>query len=79
MDGGWQTFFVFKSLDNNMVCSLGIGIYICKRNKCRTKFMAFKFCRVGSWGTLISNSQYVGRFLFFPKTSIFRRLGALFD
>ena len=38
VDGG-LFFFVFKSLENNMVYSLAIGIYICKRNLCRTKFL----------------------------------------
>ena len=30
--GGWgPTFWFFKSLDNNMVYSLGIDIYICAK------------------------------------------------
>ena len=36
---GWRTFFVFKSLNNNMVYSLGIYILISKRISCRTKFL----------------------------------------
>ena len=31
VDGGWwATFWPFKSHENNMVYTLGIGIYICK-------------------------------------------------
>ena len=47
---GWRTFFVFKSLDNNMVYSLGIGIYAFeyKMNLCITKVLwVLKFGEVG--------------------------------
>ena len=45
---GWWTFFVFKSLDNNMVYSLGIDVYVRKRNPCRTKVLwVLKFGEVG--------------------------------
>ena len=39
--GGWgsPTFLFFKSLDNNMIYSLGIYILISKRISCRTKFL----------------------------------------
>ena len=49
VNGGWgPTFWFFKSLDNNMVYSLGIDIYMCKRNPCRTKVLwVLKFGEVG--------------------------------
>ena len=39
--GWWRfpTFWFFKYLDNNTVYSLGIGVYLCKRNPCRTKVL----------------------------------------
>ena len=37
--GGWRTFFVFKSLDNNMVYTFDIDVYVCKRNRCTTKVL----------------------------------------
>ena len=37
--GGWRTFFIFKSLDNNMVYSLGIDVFLCNRKLCRTKVL----------------------------------------
>ena len=70
MGGGrCPTFLFFKSLDNNMNNSQDLDIYLCKRNLCRKKVLwVLKFGEVGGWGTLISNSQDVGRFLFFrPK------------
>ena len=76
---GWGTFFVFKSLDNNMIYSSCIDIYLCKRNLCRTKVLwVLKFGEVGGWGTLISNSPYVGRFLFFRPKLYFLRGWVLF-
>merc|ERR1712035_98987 len=49
VDGGWwATFWFFKSLDNIMVNSLGIDIYVCKRNPCKTKVLwVLKFGEVG--------------------------------
>ena len=49
--GGWcPTFWFFKSLDNNKVyISLGIDVYVYKRNCCTTKVLwVLKFCEVGS-------------------------------
>ena len=49
---GWRTFFVFKSLDNNMIYSSYITMYIYKRNPCRTKVLwVLKFGEVGDPGT----------------------------
>ena len=48
--GGWvlPTFWFFKSLDNTMVNSLGIYIFVHKRNRCRTKVLwVLKFEEVG--------------------------------
>ena len=40
VDGGWcPTFWFFKSLENIMVYSLGIYIFLHKRNRCRTKVL----------------------------------------
>ena len=50
VDGGWvlATFWFFKSLDNTMVNSLGIYIFVHKRNRCRTKVLwVLKFEEVG--------------------------------
>ena len=50
VDGGWglPTFWFFKSLDNTMVNSLGIYIFVHKRNRCRTKVLwVLKFEEVG--------------------------------
>ena len=49
VDGGWwPTFWFFKSLDNNMVYSYDIDVYVYKRNRCRTKVLWFlKFFEVG--------------------------------
>ena len=48
IDGGWRTFLFFKSLDNNMVYSLGIDVYVYKRNRCTTKDLwVLKFGEVG--------------------------------
>ena len=45
---GWSTFFVFKSLDNNMVYSLCIDVYLYERNRCTTKVLwVLKFWEVG--------------------------------
>ena len=37
VDGG--LFFVFKSLDNNMISSLCVNVYVYKRNRCTTKVL----------------------------------------
>ena len=46
--GGWGlTFWFFKSLENNMVYTLGIDVYVYKRNRCRTKVLwVLKFSEV---------------------------------
>ena len=49
---GWwvvgPTFCFFKSLDNNMVYSLGLDVYVHKRNRCTTKVLwVLKFGEVG--------------------------------
>ena len=36
---GWRTFFVFKSLDNNMIYSLDIDVYVNKINPCKAKVL----------------------------------------
>ena len=39
-DGGWwRTFLFFKFINNNMVYSLDIYVFLCKRNPCRTKVL----------------------------------------
>ena len=35
----WRTFFVFKSLNKNMVYTSGLDVYVCKRNRCTTKVL----------------------------------------
>ena len=40
--GWWPTFWFFKSHENNMVYSFGIGIYICKRNLSKLNPYGFK-------------------------------------
>ena len=42
MDGGWWLTFVFKSLDNNMICSSDIDVYVHKINLCTTKVLWVK-------------------------------------
>ena len=36
---GWRTFFVFKSLDINIIYSLDRDVYVHKRNRCTTKVL----------------------------------------
>ena len=52
MDGGWcPTFWFFKSIDNYMVYSLGIGIYIHVNNESMQNKVLWdlKFGEVGGW------------------------------
>ena len=43
-------FFVLKSLDNSMIYSVGIDIYVRKRNHCRTKVLwVLNHGEVGCW------------------------------
>ena len=51
-----------------------VKMYICKENRCRRKVLwILKFGEVRDWGTLISNSPYIRRFLFLcPKLHFFR-------
>ena len=80
MGGGWgPSFWLFKSLGNNMVYSSSIDVYVHTRNHCRTKVLwVLKFGEVGGWGTLIPNSPYVGRFLFIRAKLYFLRGWVLF-
>ena len=44
---GWRTFFVFKSLYNNMIYTSYIDVYVCKRNRCTPKVLwVLKFWEV---------------------------------
>ena len=53
---GWRTFFVFKSLDNNMVYTFDIDVYVCKRNRCTTKVLwVLKFWEVGGQEIFFQN------------------------
>ena len=61
--GGCPTFLFFKSLDNNMVYSLGIYVFVYERNPCRTKVLwVLKFAEVGDLTPRKPKSAYVGRF-----------------
>ena len=62
----WRTFFVFKSLNNKMVYTSVIDVYVCKRNRCTTKVLwVLKFWEVGGQEFFFSKSPQVGRFLTF--------------
>ena len=65
---GWRTFLSFKSLDNNMIYSSGIYIYIyiCiqKESLQNKSLMGFKIWRSWRPDQLKLKSQYSGEFLF---------------
>merc|ERR1711955_65188 len=71
--GVWVAdFFVFKSLDHNMVYSSDIDIYLCKRNLCRTKVLGvLKFGEVGDRTNKNQNPPMYETFLFFVQNFIF--------
>ena len=75
--GGWLTFFVFKSLDNNTIYSLGVDVYIHKRNLCRTKVLwVLKFGEVGTCTKENQNHNIRGNSCFLyinlsPEYSVF--------
>ena len=61
---GWRTFFVFKSLNNNMVYTSDIDVCVYKRNRCTTKVLwVLKFWEVG--GQEFFFKMQVGWFLIF--------------
>ena len=61
--GRWATFWFFKSLDNNMIYSSGIYIFVYKRNPCRTKVLwVLKF---GEVGTCVTKNQNTNIHVFF--------------
>merc|ERR1712035_292502 len=73
-----QTFFVFKSLDNNLVYSSDIDIYLCKRNLCRTKVLwVLKFGEVGDRTNKNQNPPMYETF-FFVQNFIFWGAGSSF-
>ena len=80
VDGGWcPTFWFFKSLDNNMVYSLGIDIYMCKRNLCRTKVLwVLKFGEVGDRTNKNQNPPRYEAFWFFVQNFSFWGAGCSF-
>jgi len=70
VDGG--LFFFFKSFDNNMVYSLDIDIYLCKRYLCRTKVLwVLKFGEVGDRINKNQNPPRYENLLFFVQNFIF--------
>ena len=80
-DGGWwATFWFFKSLDNNMVYSSGIDIYVYIWESVQNNFvMCLIFFR--SWRPYPTKTKIpICRtiFVFSSKTSFFAVLGALF-
>ena len=68
--GGWgkANFFVFKS-HNNIVYSLVIEVYTCKRNLCRTSLMGL--------GLEFQIHLMQDEFCYFVKKSFFEKLAAL--
>merc|ERR1712035_54759 len=72
------TFLFFKSLDNNMIYSSDIDIYLCKRNLCRTKVLwILKFVKVGDRTNKNQNPPMYETF-FFVQNFIFWRAGCSF-
>ena len=54
--GGWgATSRFLKSHENNEVYTLGTGIYIHKKNLCKTKFICVK--QLGEFGTNVIRNQ----------------------
>merc|ERR1712243_500595 len=76
--GGWavSNFFFFKSLDNNMVYSLGIYVFVYKRNPCRSKVLwVLKFGEAGDRTNENQNLPMYDGFWFFVQNFIFLGLG----
>ena len=78
--GGWgATFWFFKSLENNMVYSLGMSIYIGKRNRCKTKVLwVLKYGEVGGRTNENQNPPMYDSFWFFVQNFIFCGAGCSF-
>ena len=78
-NGGWQTFYVFKSLNNNIVVdSSSVDVYISQRNIFRTEVVwVLNLVMLESVPMKIKNFKCRTIFGVSSKTLFFVGLGAL--